>query len=270
MYKKLIDMHVHTDNSPDGNHSAMYICEQAELNGIRALAFTDHCEVDVYREENYDKRYRQSYFEITKAQCAFRGKVLVLKGIELAQGHYNKSLADEILSKYDCDVVIGSIHALRHTKDFCHLDGYTEENVKAYTEKYLKEIYNMVKWGKFDILAHLTYPMRYFYSKAGIQVDLNDYKEQVDAILSLLAEKEKALEINTAGLRQQINKLSPEVEIVKRFKELGGKYVTFGSDAHYAEDVTSGIEEAYDAMKQAGFSEFTFYQKHTPILMPIE
>ena len=27
--QRLIDMHVHTDNSPDGVHSPMYICEQA-------------------------------------------------------------------------------------------------------------------------------------------------------------------------------------------------------------------------------------------------
>ena len=86
MYHKLVDMHVHTDNSPDGNHSSMFICEKAELMGVRALAFTDHCEIDTYYKENYDKRVIQSYFEISKAQSAFRGKVLVLKGIELAQG----------------------------------------------------------------------------------------------------------------------------------------------------------------------------------------
>ena len=65
-------------------------------------------------------------------------------------------------------------------------------------------------------------------------------------------------------------KLSPEADIVKRFKELGGKYVTFGSDAHYAEDLTAGLDEAYGVMKEAGFDCFTLYQKRTPILMPIE
>ena len=270
MYRKLVDMHVHTDNSPDGHHSAMFMCEKAELMGVRALAFTDHCEIDTYTKEKYDLRFKQSYFEVSKAQSAFRGKVLVLKGIELAQGHYDKGLTDSVLSKYDFDVVTGSIHALRKSTDFCHLDGYNEENVRSYTEKYLREIYNMVKWGSFDVLAHLTYPFRYFYQKAGIVVDINDYSAQVDEILSLLAEKEKALEINTAGLRQPINKLSPEKDTVKRFRELGGKYVTFGSDAHYADDICAGIDEAYGAMLEAGFREFTIYQKRTPILMPIE
>jgi histidinol phosphatase-like PHP family hydrolase len=31
---KIIDLHTHTDNSPDGNHSAMYMAEIAEANGI--------------------------------------------------------------------------------------------------------------------------------------------------------------------------------------------------------------------------------------------
>lgn len=75
MYQRKLDLHVHTDNSPDGNHTAMFICEKAEFDGMRAIAFTDHCEVDSYKEESYDKRVQQAYFEMTKAQLAFRGKV---------------------------------------------------------------------------------------------------------------------------------------------------------------------------------------------------
>ena len=270
MYQKLVDMHVHTDNSPDGHHSAMFICEKAEFMGVRALAFTDHCEVDVYLKENYDRMVRQSFFEISKAQSAFRGKVLVLRGIELAQGHYDKHLSQNILSAYDYDVVIGSVHALRHMTDFCHLDGYTEENVREYTLKYLRELYNMAKWGNFDIMAHMTYPFRYFYQKAGIDIRLSDYSEQVDEILEMLVKNDKALEVNTAGLRMDVGRLSPEIDTVRRFKQLGGKYITFGSDAHFAEDITAGIDEAYGAMLEAGFKEFTVFQKRTPILMPIE
>lgn len=270
MYQRIIDMHVHTDNSPDGNHSAMFVCEKAELMGMRALAFTDHCEVDSFYEESYDKRIRQSFFEISKAQSAFRGKVLVLKGIELAQGNYDPELSEKILSKYDYDAVIGSIHNLRDRQDFYFMENLSPEKVNELTKEYFDEIYNMIEWGNFDILAHLTYPFRYFYSKSGITVNINDYSEQVDKILKLLAQKDKALEINTAGLRQPVNKLSPELETVKRFKELGGKYVTFGSDAHYADDIAKGMTEAYDTMKAAGFTEFTFFQKRTPLQIPIE
>ena len=38
------DMHIHSDNSPDGEHSGVLLCEYALKAGLRAIAITDHCE----------------------------------------------------------------------------------------------------------------------------------------------------------------------------------------------------------------------------------
>lgn len=270
MYQRKLDLHVHTDNSPDGNHSPMFICERAEFDGMRAIALTDHCEVDAYKTEHYNKRVQQAYFECSKAQSAFCGKVLVLRGIELGQPHYDKATAAAILGKREYDVVIGSVHNLRGRADFYFTESFKPEEVHALLTEYFDELLNMLEWGNFDVLAHLTYPLRYFYAKSGISVDLDAYKSQIDEILKRAAETDKALEINTAGLRQPIGKLSPEFETVKRFHELGGKYVTYGSDAHYAEDVGKGMAEAYDVMLAAGFAELTMFQQRTPLQMKIE
>ena len=270
MYKRTVDLHVHTDNSPDGNHSAMFICEKAELTKLRALAFCDHCEIDSFYQDKYDKRIRSAYYEVAMVQSAFRGKVLVLEGIELGQPHYDPELAEKVLAMREYDQVIGSVHNLRNTQDFYYMDSFTEESANDYFNRYLDEILGLLEWGNFDILAHLTYPLRYFYSKSGIIIDMSRYSKKVDEILKLTAEKGKALEVNSAGLRQPIKKLAPEADVVKRFKELGGKYVTFGSDAHFAEDLAAGLTEAYDAMKAAGFNEMTLFQQRTPLLMPIE
>ncbi|MGN0571699.1 MAG: histidinol-phosphatase HisJ family protein [Candidatus Fimenecus sp.] len=270
MYQRKLDLHVHTDNSPDGNHSPMFICERAEFDGMRAIALTDHCEVDVYKAERYDKRVRQAYFEASKAQSAFRGKVLVLRGVELGQPHYDVKTADAILSARAYDVVIGSVHNLRGREDFYFTDSFTPQEVHALLTEYFDELLNLLAWGNFDVLAHLTYPLRYFYAKSGISVNLDEYKTQIDEILKRIAETGKALEINTAGLRQPIGKLSPELETVKRFRELGGEFVTYGSDAHYAEDVGKGMQEAYDAMLAAGFTELTMFQQRTPLKLKIE
>lgn len=270
MFQRKLDLHVHTDNSPDGNHSPMFICEHAEFDGMRAIALTDHCEVDAYKSERYDKRVQQAYFEASKAQSAFRGKVLVLRGIELGQPHYDKETANAILSARNYDVVIGSVHNLRGKEDFYFMERFDEREVHALLTEYFEELLNMLAWGNFDVLAHLTYPLRYFYAKSGISVDLSEYQTQIDEILKRTAETGKALEINTAGLRQPIGKLSPELETVRRFYELGGKYVTYGSDAHYAEDVGKGMEEAYNTMLAAGFTELTMFQQRTPLKMKIE
>ena len=165
-YKKRMDMHTHTDNSPDGNHSTMYLCECAEQTGLRAIAFTDHCEVDAYYKDHYDRATFQAYFEVVKARSVFRGRLIVAAGIELGQPAYDPALAEQILSKFDYDVVIGSVHNLRGRKDFYFMeyDSFTDSDLDAMVEEYLKELLTMVQWGGFDILAHLTYPLRYMVS----------------------------------------------------------------------------------------------------------
>lgn len=271
MYKNIVDLHVHTDNSFDGNHSATFFCEKAEMTDLRAIAFTDHCEIDQFRgDEHYDKRMFQAFFEISKVRSAFRGKLLILNGVELGQPVYDIEIADYLVNKYDYDQVLGSVHNLRGREDFYFMKDLKPQEADAMLKEYFDELILMLKWGKFDVLAHLTYPLRYFYSQSDLTVDLNNYKKQIDEILLLTAKGDKALEINTGGLRQPINRLSPELDIVKRFKELGGKYVTVGSDAHFAEHLANDIDKGYTCALNAGFDSITFYQKHTPMQMKIE
>ncbi len=270
MFNHIVDFHVHTDNSYDGNHSATFICEKAEMLNLRALAFTDHCEVDrCITDYPHERAVFQTFFEIAKVKSAFRGKILVLNGIELGQPTYAPEIAKRILDSQKFDVVIGSIHNLRNGFDPYYGESFTEEETKAFMNEYLDEMIELCKWGNFDVLAHLTYPLRYFYAVSGILVNLNDYKKQVDEILTLIAKKDIALEINTAGLRQKLNRLQPETDVLKRFRELGGRLITVGSDAHYAQDLAKGITDAYKSALDAGFENITLFQNRSPIEMKI-
>ncbi|MGP1544355.1 MAG: histidinol-phosphatase HisJ family protein [Candidatus Fimenecus sp.] len=266
---RLVDTHLHTDNSPDGTHTAMYLCEQAELMGVRSICITDHCECDSYEKYDYARRVRNSFFEATKAKQSFEGEVLVLRGIELGQPHYMSEIAEKIISTYEYDEIIGSIHNLRNQKDFGLFENFTQKEAEELFDEYLNEEMNLIHFGNFDILAHLTYPMRYFYSKSNIDIDLNKFKEKVDRILFSLVKNDKALEVNTGGLRQPLKKLSPEFPVISRFRELGGKYITFGSDAHRAEDICFGFTDVISAIRAAGFSEITIFEHRTPLTLPI-
>lgn len=268
-FKPIVDTHNHTDNSFDGNHDPVYMCEAACNKGLRAIAFTDHCEVDAY-DESFERSVRQAFFEVAKAKSAFRGNLLVLNGIELGQPAYNVSVAEEILKSQKFDIVIGSVHNLRNKRDFYYIEDFSKMDIKAELKEYFNEILTMLEWGNFDILAHLTYPFRYLYSRNNIRVDINEYKEQVDEILKLTAEKGISLEINTGGLRQPVNALSPEFDTVKRFKQLGGKFVSVGSDAHFAKDIGVGIKDAMSVAKEAGFDCVTIFQKRQPLEITIE
>ena len=45
--------------------------------------------------------------------------------------------------------------------------------------------------------------------------------EKADKVLKALADREKALEVNTSGLRQKLGKTMPDIELVRRFREFG-------------------------------------------------
>ena len=247
MPQRIIDTHVHTDNSPDGHHSAMYMCECAEMAGLRAIAFTDHVESDAYRRDHYDRVALQSFIDVTKARSAFRGKLLVCAGVELGQPMYDVATSEEILANLPYDMVIGSVHNFQNEQDFMYLD-YSQWDITDLMNKYFDELIKLARWAKFDTLAHMTYPLRYIVGEHGMPVDMSKFSDKVDEILSLLVKNEKALEINTSGLRQKLGKTMPEEDVVRRFKQLGGEFVTVGSDAHYAKDIGAGVIVGLDRL----------------------
>ena len=267
--KDFVDTHTHTDNSPDGNHNTMYLCETAVSKGLRALAFTDHCEVDVFKRDHYDMVIRQSYFDICKAIDCFSGDILILRGIELAQPHYAPETAAEILNSQQYDLVIGSIHNLRNELDFYFMPTFEGVNLDALMSEYFDELIGMCEWGNFDTLAHITYPVRYFFERSQLRYDLTKFAGKIDTILSILSEKDKALEINTKGLRSPLNELCPDFETVKRFRELGGRKITIGSDAHFANDLGAGVIEAEELALAAGFNSKFIYVNRQPVELEI-
>jgi histidinol-phosphatase (PHP family) len=266
-----MDLHTHTDNSFDGNHSAIFLCENAAAMGLRAVAFTDHVEMDYYREQSFDRTAKQSFFEAVKARSAFRGKLIVCAGLELGEPTYNIPEAEELIQLYSYDIVIGSIHNLREKKDFWFLpyEEYNDEDVAALLREYFDELLILAQWGKFDTLAHLTYPLRYICGEHGFKVDVMDYSQQIDAVLEAAVKSNLALEINTSGLRQKLGRTMPDEYFVRRFRELGGEKITIGSDAHYAEHLGAGIEAGMDLALRCGFTHTTLFQGREPVQVEI-
>lgn len=256
---RLIDMHVHSDNSPDGNHSPMYICEHAVKNGLRAIAVTDHCEIDKFFEHKYNSIIFHSYFECVKARNAFEGQLLVLVGLEIGQPLYNQALSDKIVSSKPYDFILGSVHTPKgQTLDIKEIE-YDKLDVYKFMQDYFLELADIAKWDGCDALAHLTCPMRRIQGKYNIDFDYSKISDVTDYLLETMIKNKKALEINTSGLRQDVRRTMPDENIIKRYRELGGKLITIGSDSHSAYDVGADIETGMALAKKCGFDEVTFY-----------
>ena len=268
MYTNLFDSHTHSENSPDGNHSVICMCEQAINNGFSGIAITDHMEANDFEKDNYRARMQQSVFDIKRAQQLLGDRLLISCGVELGQALQNKEAALEILNSYDFDFIIGSLHALEGKLDFYYWD-YNDPGIVIHDSlvQYYQQQIELAKWGHFDVMGHITYPIRYIWGRSRIPVDLNLYMDLIDQLLRTLIENGRGIEVNTSGLRQELGTTLPDLPLLKRYRQLGGEIITIGSDAHYAEHVGAGVEYAMDLLRQAGFEYFTFYKERQPRML---
>lgn len=266
--QRLFDSHSHSIYSPDGSDSIREMTLRASTLGLVALAITDHCEANAYYSEGYDKRIADSVSDIFATKKLLDSDMELLCGIELGQPLQGISEAEQVVSQYSFDMVLGSLHNVDGLEDFAFLD---YENLDLYDllNKYYSEIYEMIKWGKFDSLAHLTYPLRYIRGVAKMDVDMARFDEQIREIMELLVKQNIGLEINTSGLRQHLQQAMPDLYYVKMFRECKGEILTLGSDAHRTADLAKGIADAVEIAKAAGFKRVAYFKNRKPVFVEI-
>lgn len=271
MFINLFDSHTHSENSFDADHSVTFMCEKAIEAGISGICVTDHCELKDYQSDRYDMRMTQAVFDVNKAKRVFNGRLAVMAGVELSDVLFDRQLTERVLEQFPFDMVIISQHNSAQGEDiyYSNFSEWTAAEIDAYLSWYFSYLLKAAEWGKFDTFGHLTYPLRYITGRHQIQIDLSRYEDQIDQILRTVAQTGRAIEINTSGLSQPLGDTMPGVRYVKRYRELGGEYITLGSDAHSAEAIGRGIDTAMQMLLDAGFSYFTFYKQRQPLQLKI-
>lgn len=265
----LFDSHTHSDNSFDGEHSITFLCEQAVQRGMLGIAITDHCDVDMESESQFVQRLVQSNFEVRKARVAFGKGFSISSGVEMGEPDADYGLAERVLARTKFDFVIGSIHTVGDKRDPYFMDFARNDDPYAILELYFKRMLLLVQWDKYDVLGHITYPMRYIVRDGRDDVSLERYEDLIDEILRGAAQHGRGMEINTSDLQRPPAVSAPILRYVRRFRELGGEIITIGSDAHRAEQVGSHIEEGMELACAAGFRYFSFFKNREPRMMPL-
>lgn len=265
----ITDMHTHCERSFDCEIPFSVMCDNAVERGVNVIALTDHCDLNVDSDETeIIENVRLSIADATAQSARLSDVLRVIKGIELGQPLHNQPLAEKIVKIEELDFILCSLHEIKGKQDFYYLD-YNNEDVPSLLNQYFDEIIDMVKWNEFDSLAHLTYPIRYVCGEYGINVDLLDYKDKIDEILGTLAKNGKALEVNSSGLGMKINETLPPEWIIKRFHELGGEYITVGSDSHLPQNIGFKVAEVFELIKRCGFDGVVYFEKHKPVKVSI-
>ena len=258
----MTDLHIHSAYSGDGHMPLDTICEHAIKAGLSTIAITDHVDWDW---PNHDISFDISDIEIYLSKIAktanrYEGRLRVLKGIEIGLQSHLLDKTRAFIEDHDFDMVIASVHLAGG------MDPYDKEYFEGKSKEesfglYYRTVLDLISgYDAFDTLGHLDYVRR--HSPYPV-TPKDDEMGLIDEILRVLAQKNKALEINTSGLRTDLNETLPSPGICRRFLSMGGQYLTFGSDAHTAENIGYGLSYVRERMGE-DVSHFAYYQKRKP------
>lgn len=274
----IMNLHTHTHHSPDARNTVAERVEAANKAGLRYMAVTDHVEINRYYpaayyhavetdEYFYDGRgVFEGSVQETLEEAACCAPLVLLAGAEIGQIPQDIEKSALIYNDPRTDIVLGSVHELPGKPDFYFLD-YAKENIPALVTAYFEEVLRLAQTDCYDVLAHLTYGLRYLPNRRAY--DITPHLELIDEVLKTVIRKGKAIELNGSGLRKPQPYIDPDLILVKHYRDLGGKYLTISTDAHDTQFVTFGIDLLEDMARTAGFSKLTVFQKHEPFFVTL-
>jgi histidinol-phosphatase (PHP family) len=252
---KMFDSHIHTDFSTDSKMKISEAVEASKKAGFN-LIITEHMDLN-YPDKDKFIFNPEEYFSKFKK---YKSDKLLL-GIELGMRMDYLEQNKNIQSNYDFDYVIGSIHFV-DDMDIFYDALYKDRNKKDAYDMYFNRMYECVKnYDFFDSLGHIDYIARYARYEDK-EIYYPEFSDEIDEILKILAYRGNSIEINTRRFNDPyaVENLLP---IYKRFKELGGKTVTVGSDAHTPSSVGNCINTAVEIANECGL-KIVYYRNRKP------
>ena len=161
------------------------------------------------------------------------------------------------------DFVIGSVHMAGkkfHYKDLYYIEKADEAYYDSIIDSYLEDVLALARWGEFQVLGHLTLPLRYINENYGEHMTFAHHMDQVEEIFRTIIPKGLGIECNT----NRGNEPLPGADILRLYRRLGGEIITLGSDAHRPADVGCFIRQRQELLRECGFRYFTTFTGGKP------
>ena len=267
----MFDYHVHTSFSADSQEPIEAYLSILKDRGIEEFCVTEHMAVNFHRGDwmvNLDEY-------VPKIRKLQEEGWPVKLGIE-ADASCTEEDVDELtfqLGRYDLDFVLASSHS------FLDLDPYMDtfflgvdpiERCRDYLTNLLYCL-KRIDPKLFSGLAHLDYLAKGFgaqYLPDGV-FRYEYAPEEMDALMIYAIENGKCIEINTSSPQSLRGSNPPALSWLRRYHQLGGQFVTIGSDSHRTDRFGENIQLAEELAKEAGIKYIATYRAMEPILHKI-
>ena len=261
----MFNSHVHTNHSHDCNTPMEKMCESAIEAGMCGISVTDHFNADSCISQNSYRSVLNSAIEARSLSKKYGDRLLITVGIEMSDVFRKPEYSARLIKAVRPDSIIMSVHnvvvsSLAENIARMRFSSMSEEKVDKVISVYFKELTKAVTLTDFDICGHLTLPYRYTNGVYKMRLSYEKFLPEIKKILSILIDRNKALEINTSDVHHQLHDFMPDENIVRMYYEMGGRLVTIGTDAHRADNISAGFKEAKEMLSKIGFKSYCYYK----------
>ena len=280
------DYHVHSEFSDDSREYMEAQIERAIELGLDEICFTDHVDYGIkkdWEEGNIvwrgadlmsDDRmvrnplanvnYPEYFGKLLRMQETYRDRITVRKGLEFGIQSITVPQFERLYEKWqdELDFVLLSMHQVDN-REFWTQDFQQGRSQQEYNEIYYKEIRKVMgMFDHYDVLAHLDLIVR--YDKQGIY-PFEKVEDLIAEILKLAIRKGKGIELNTSSWHYGLSDTQPSRRILKLYRDLGGRIITVGSDAHSTRYLADHLDDAYQILKNLGFKDICTFDRRQPV-----
>lgn len=267
------DCHVHTQNSHDGKIPLCDVVAKAKEQGLCYIATTEHLDYDFLYGKNTAPvkwgmldvaKYHEDWKNAKQALDDDKNNTLTLAfGVEASYDSSQRAKDEykKIIAEYPFDVVINSVHCVDGYDVYFKLAFLFKSKKRVY-RRYLETILESLDAPyPYEIVAHIGYIAHGAPYRDKV-LRYKDFAKEVDAVLEGIIARGKVLEVNFH------HDMVPEREIIERYYELGGRKISYGSDAHRG-DICKNFEETCAMLKQIGFTHLSTFVQHKEVLVEI-
>lgn len=247
------DYHLHSRFSMDSQEEPEAICRRALELGMTHIALTDHVECDlVYDGQKAEIADPEDYRTTVEALRERYPGLTIRRGIELGWRDRKWEIGLAALQTIQPEFVIGSVHDVRGLDPYEHVyyQGKTRaEAYGLYLDTMLEALPQLLPC--CDTLGHLDYVAKSSpYTDPSLRY--TEFPDKLDAILRTVIGAGKLIELNTSTCRRGQAVHKPNLDTLKRYRELGGTHITLGSDAHRIEDIGGFYDTAEEILAETG------------------
>ena len=237
----MFDYHMHSKVSFDAKDSGLDMALACAARGLKEICFTDHIDYTPEMDMVFDTAVYNAEYDGLEVPG-----LLIRRGMEYGLTPDNAAMLKQDLNRRHFDFVLGSVHLVDGVDVYLEpywADKTYDEAIRLYLETTLESVR---AHEDYDVLGHLTFISKCRANPRQELLRYCDNKTIMDEILRELVRRDKGMELNTSGIDRCGGSL-PTLDYFQRFRDLGGRIVTVGSDAH---DVTRAGQYTHEMVAE--------------------